>query len=525
MNPSEGGLEHRRLRAPQADGQRLIEPPLEFAAEAVAKNIQERVSSPLDFGGRSWPDLARQARTEMVAAAQRYLDLPASVDPARPLLLSGHQPDLYHPGVWFKNFVVARLAQQLNAESLVLQIDNDLARSPFLRVPTGSLEDPQLDPLPFDRAQEVVPHEERRILDPELFDRFGERACRSIEPLVAEPLIRDLWESAPSFRARFDRLGECLSAIRRHAEHSFGVRNLEVPLSQICEHEPFRWFVVYLLSRLPEFHAVHNQSLLEYRRVNRIRSQTHPVPALQAQDDWLEAPLWIWTESDPRRRAVFVRRVGSDLELTDFRELKWRVPLGDGAQLAAAAGQLLDVEPRPKLRPRALITTMYARLFLSDLFVHGIGGAKYDELTDVLLLRFLQVPAPPFLVATATARLPISRPAVDEARPGQLQTTLRQMYYQPDRFVDSTAGSTSLVDEKRRWIDTELPRGQRKQRHTEITRINASLRELVEPQRQRLLKQHQEAQQDYRRDRLLASREFSFCLFPRKTLQALLLDF
>ena len=37
-----------------------------------------------------------------------------------------------------------------------------------------------------------------------------------------------------------------------------------------------------------------------------------------------------------------------------------------------------------KLRSRALVTTLFARLLLSDLFMHGIG-AKYDELTDVLV--------------------------------------------------------------------------------------------------------------------------------------------
>ena len=35
-----------------------------------------------------------------------------------------------------------------------------------------------------------------------------------------------------------------------------------------------------------------------------------------------------------------------------------------------------------KLRTRALTTTLFARLVLSDMFLHGIGGAKYDQVTD-----------------------------------------------------------------------------------------------------------------------------------------------
>ena len=64
-----------------------------------------------------------------------------------------------------------------------------------------------------------------------------------------------------------------------------------------------------------------------------------------------------------------------------------------------------------EIRPRALITTMYARLFLSDLFIHGIGGAKYDELTDAIIRRFFGIEPPAYMTVTGTVRLPIPRPA------------------------------------------------------------------------------------------------------------------
>ena len=47
-----------------------------------------------------------------------------------------------------------------------------------------------------------------------------------------------------------------------------------------------------------------------------------------------------------------------------------------------------------RLRPRALVTTMYARLMLADLFLHGIGGAKYDQLTDLIIRQFFDVQPP-----------------------------------------------------------------------------------------------------------------------------------
>ena len=50
---------------------------------------------------------------------------------------------------------------------------------------------------------------------------------------------------------------------------------------------------------------------------------------------------------------------------------------------------------------------MFARLFLCDLFIHGIGGAKYDQMTDAIIERFFGFAPPDYLTVTATAKLPI----------------------------------------------------------------------------------------------------------------------
>ena len=67
-----------------------------------------------------------------------------------------------------------------------------------------------------------------------------------------------------------------------------------------------------------------------------------------------------------------------------------------------------------KVRSRALTNTLFARLFLSDLFIHGIGGGKYDELTDDLIRRFYGIEPPEFLILSATRLLPL--PALRSAR-------------------------------------------------------------------------------------------------------------
>ena len=74
-----------------------------------------------------------------------------------------------------------------------------------------------------------------------------------------------------------------------------------------------------------------------------------------------------------------------------------RIPLSSEGSLEGAVRQLKDFPARGlRLRTRALTTTLFARLFLADLFVHGIGGAKYDAMTDQICERLFGMKAPSF---------------------------------------------------------------------------------------------------------------------------------
>ena len=48
------------------------------------------------------------------------------------------------------------------------------------------------------------------------------------------------------------------------------------------------------------------------------------------------------------------------------------------------------------LRPRALTLTLFARLCLGDFFIHGIGGGKYDEVTDAIIRDYFGVEPPAY---------------------------------------------------------------------------------------------------------------------------------
>jgi len=184
-----------------------------------------------------------------------------------------------------------------------------------------------------------------------------------------------------------------------------------------------------------------------------------------------------------------------------------------------------------KLRSRALITTMFARLVVADLFIHGIGGAKYDEATDSIIRRFFQTTPPAFATISGTLRLPLHAADASVADVGQLRHRLRELQFHPERRVayngDSASGESlqRLVAEKRRWIALAKSPETARQRHLGIAAANEALQPFVASQRTALEADLQAASEHSRAARVLRSREYAFCLFPREVLAEFLLDF
>jgi len=503
-------LGRHRFKAPQEDGAVSATPDLEEAPALVERN-----RSLLSCDGR-FSALRKQARAELRSVAHEYLvaftDSPSTpADPSAPLILSGHQPEFFHPGVWYKNFALAQVARSHNATAVNLVIDNDTVGAPAIRTPAGDLSHPTVEPVLFDRPAEPIPFEERAILDPDLFASFASRATQQIAPFVANPLVEDLWPLATEAAKRTGNLGLAAAQARRLFEERFGVRTLEAPQSAVCDTAAFVEFAWELLDRAGRLAEIYNACLADYREAHRIRSRSHPVPDLAVEEEWVEAPFWIWSTDRPLRQRLFVRSVANGLELTDRAKVRFTAPSREALHSYLSESNI-------KVRSRALVTTMYARLILSDLFIHGVGGAKYDELTDAIVRRFFNLEPPGYLTVTATRHLPIPLPQVSAEDLTRLDQSLRKMKYHPETFVNTT-DAQELIAEKRRWIDVTAA-DQLPERHQAIERINQDLQRYIAADQASLLKQRPRLQHELSVKRRLGSREFSFVLFPEERLRS-----
>ena len=533
MSPA---LEYRRLRAPAAHGTALVDPPLADVGDLVGSNEALRDRCDYDCQGRSLRELAVAARRELVQRAiaytSSYRDTP-QLGPSPRCFLTGHQPELFHAGVWSKNIAVARLAMEHGAVAISFLIDSDPLRRAAIFVPTGSIDQPRVQQVAFDRDHDTMPYEERPCFDRSLFQSFGDRVKRTIFPLVADPLIEKFWPMAAESVVRQQRIGWSIAQARHKLEGQWGLETLEIPWSNVCDSEPFLWFVAHLFAHLPRFWTSYNTSLSEYRRVHRLRNRAQPVPDLARHGEWLEAPFWIWTETSPLRRRVFVQIHGTQLQLSDLQDLHLELPLSVDGSAEKATEELIALRSRGiKLRPRALITTLFARLVLSDLFVHGIGGAKYDQLTDQLISVFFGLQPPAFLTLSATLWLPVEAPVVVDEDLRRVDQQLRELRYHPedhldfDEVNDSPAADQAhrWVESKRRWIAKNLPQGSRGERHEAICRANSNLQKYVAGKRTLLEQERAILAANRKKYRILTSREYAFCLFPEIFLRNHLLE-
>jgi hypothetical protein len=501
------------LKAPREHGAILSFPPLDDVGRLSAANAERIAGWSGDFDGITLAQLRELAQQETVAAAHCYFDEAGEPVPSfscGPLVVAGHQPELFHPGVWIKNFALQSLARRHGATPLNIVVDNDNVKTTALRVP----DDGRVTQVPFDRWQPEAPYEERRVADESIWEALPRR----VRPLTArwpfEPMLPAFWADAVRQRQRTPLMGERLARARRTVERAWGLTPLEVPLSRLCGTRAFAWFATHLLRELPRFHAAYNAAVHSYRQRHGLRSENHPAPDLTEDDGWLEAPFWAWRAGSSTRRRLFVRPVKDAIHLRVGSEAGPTLT-GDAAALASCFATL-ETEGF-KIRTRALTTTLFSRLLLGNLFIHGIGGGKYDEVTDELFRSFYCLEPPGYLVLSATLQLPLAKHPDAEARRRRLERLRRELAWNPERHLQHDDAVAPLSAEKRRWIAAATAtHAERRERYRRLRDINERLRPLAATHQAAVERHLRKANRLARVHEVNSSREYAFCLFPEE---------
>jgi hypothetical protein len=420
---------------PQKSGEVVCAPPASTFLAAARANAVQLNAADVHLAGTGLREIRIQTRQGIITEAARYaaelgLALPGHWRAPGPLIGTGHQPFLFHPGIWTKQLLVERFAGE--ATVLNMPVDCDAAEdvgvdvpvlgdglrivretllraepdAPYEMLPAPSSADWQGFLQRIDAGLRTLPHHSVH----EIFSAFSERTARLAAP----------------------DLGGFLTLARRLHEGSRPYA--ELPVSRLTRTPEFRLFATHILRDAMRFASSYNRHLDDYRDRYNVRSAAQPFPNLARDGPRTELPFWIIRGG--RRRPVFVERTGDRVSLSAGEEEVAQVPVrGEPAGLD-------DVE----IRPKALALTAFKRLCLVDFFIHGVGGARYDRVTDAVLRDFFNLTPPAYAVVTSTLHLPLSEFDPTEERDA-LRRRLLDLRHNPERLL------TAPGIEQRRWIE------------------------------------------------------------------------
>jgi hypothetical protein len=396
---SEVGVSERaEWKAPSEDGQFLIWPRPDELIEQTRRNQS--------YLQRCEARIQNLPLRELRLAERRWL---GHAQDGRPLIASGHQVELYHPGVWAKDVLNSEVAGKMGGEAYHFAVDTDAPKHLHLRWPGGSrpiTDDPRLAGSHWVGLLEAP--------TPLYVDEVAQSLAQATGQWGFEPLAGEFLTSLKRLGIESRSLSENLVGAIHELDWKLGLRYHAMVTSPIWQSPGYLSFAHHILGLAHEFAKVYNAALAEYRRQMNIRNAGRPWPDLRISADEREAPFWCDDLAAGTRRRLTVRAADGGWAIEcggDRFALDAAAEAGDAAQHFAK----FLTEHSMRLSPRALTLTMFLRLLVADQFVHGIGGGRYDGVTDRVAERFFGVQAPTFAVTTATLVFPeaASRPGVD----------------------------------------------------------------------------------------------------------------
>ncbi|MCA8988423.1 MAG: hypothetical protein KDA78_12310 [Planctomycetaceae bacterium] len=524
-------VEHipRHYRVPRQDEGLLIDPPLSQVQEQILQATENFQSRPASVWGESLQDLRTSARHELT----QLLNLP-DLNPNQPLILTGHQPEWIHPGVFLKSLVAVACTESTGGIAAHITIDSDTIKTRTITVPQCDQGVWTHQRIPIPLLKSGIPWQEARWASSNVIRKFNNALQTTEDCLQESPIASRLLESFPDINLT---PVEMMIALRQSVEQSAGVDLPDVRLSALTQTPTWRWFLAGLITNGESLCQAYNAALARYRKGNDLHSNSHPMPDLQHDDSLTELPLWYWTVENPQRKAVCLRWENGKRLLTTRDGRQETVLPGNMSERAEIISALETLQANGgRLQTRALMTTLYLRLFLADWFIHGIGGAKYDEVTDDLMQTWLGLTPPPFQVATGTFWLPLKKGP--EKREESLQDNrrkLRRARFHPNILFDESdrVRYASLLDRKQELIlaqqqsrTTGLSRSQRRkrtpdnqERYRELETVRSELAKIVENRLAQLEQKCHELKNQQQQRAIAEYREYPILLYSQQMLQ------
>jgi hypothetical protein len=517
-------LDFSKLQTPPRDGDVLVIPDPTTCRLWVTENRRALDNLKATLLGRSLSDWRREARRAIVGRDDV------------PIIVTGHQPAFVHPGVWAKHVVAQRLAQAADGITLNLVVDSDAPKSGKLTIPAVKEGRVMLLHVEVTGIRPGYAYEQLKALDEDQIDPI-ERSVRDVMgKRYAESQMNAFFKGFADVRPRLssgsggpddtstiDWVTQMISG-RRAIERRFDIELLEHRVSQsACTP-----LTVDMLLNAEHFADAYNRALAGYRRAERVRHPHRPIPDLVRDEERFELPLWVYRACEARRR-LFVRRKSDALYLYADRDAIGTIA-ADGLESEGALYDRIRALDGWRIRPRALALTIWARLLLADLFIHGIGGAKYDRISDAIMADYYGVEPPRMACVSATLHLDLQHEVVSNEDVRRFERTVRDIRYNPQRYARQDEAVDRLIRQRAEAVRQshflrESDPDNHRERHAVFKRIRALNMALLNAQPDILAQAERQLEQarQARREGLWATgREYFFGLYGSDRLHSLL---
>ncbi|MDP9175232.1 MAG: hypothetical protein M3O30_15395 [Planctomycetota bacterium] len=424
----------------------------------------------------------------------------------RPAIADGHQTELYHPGVWAKLALLNVAAAKIDADSVHFAIDTDASKHLTLRWPGGGAsvtDDPALTTAEWSGLLANPTPQHLNALHAQLTAAAAGWSFHPIGFDFLDDLRRQSLEQT-SFSMT-------LTNAMHQLDWGLGLKHQAMIASPIFACGPYLVLTHHLLANACEFAGAYNQALSEYRKANRVRTPGRPMPDLLRGEASCEVPFWLDDlGSQSRSRATVQRKEGRCyLSIADDSfEFKRDID----ADVAAAALREFLRSHNARLSPRALTLTMFLRLFVADQFIHGIGGARYDQVTDRVITLFFGMEPPAFCVTTSTLYFPTAL--------GRPRACVPCLLHEGHQLRHATIGA-----QKTQFLDQieQLPRGsfQRQRIYHQMHELLATAL-VADPRHQAWQTRMAESTQQAVEDESIFDRELFYAMQPKERLLSII---
>lgn len=322
-------------------------------------------------------------------------------DHSQPLIATGHQTELHHPGVWVKNILIQLIADKVGGQSFHFAIDTDSPKHLTLRWP-GTTE-------PLSDDANLTSAAWSGLLDPPTprhLDSISSKLEVSAKTWNFQPMLPELLQSLRRLSLVSLSLSSMLANAMHELDWSLGLRQHVLLSSPIWVCEPHLVFAHDLIANAGIVASRYNAALADYRKEQGITTNSRPMPDLFVSEEAIEIPFWLDDLHTGKRTrpSVFKSDRGWVLELISGDEFIFD-PQIDGWQAAQQLRVWLN-KTRHRITPRAMTNMLFLRLLLADQFIHGIGGGRYDQVTDRFIQSHYGIQPPAFGVTTATLFFP-----------------------------------------------------------------------------------------------------------------------